>query len=93
MKEGEWSQLADVLGANEVLSVRGVPRDRRRDGILVPGTPRIGGKIATLVADALLEDLEPVARPIVGLHVVTGGPGHVHQAGAYSRQPYALSSG
>lgn len=82
----KWVRLADVLATDEVLAVRGVLGDGCRDRVPVPGAPGVGREVAAFVADTLLENLEPLARPVVGRHVVARGPGHVHQAGAYTRQ-------
>lgn len=70
-----------MLRAEEILSVRSVLGDRGRDPVAVPGAPGVGGEVAAGVADTFLLDLEPVARAIIGLDVVIGGPGQVDKTG------------
>lgn len=71
-----------MLGAEKILAVGSVLGDSSGDGVLVPAAPSIGSEIAALVADTLLEDLEPLARSIVGLDIIIGGARKIRQRGA-----------
>lgn len=72
----------NVLDSDEVLASRSAGGDRSRDRVLVPAAPGIRGKVATRIANALLKDLEPLARAIIAHDVVTGRTRHVHERGA-----------
>jgi len=65
----------NVLKTDKVLAVGGVLWDLRSDVVLAIIAPGGRGEVAT-VANALLMDLEPVARSVVLLHTV-GSEGHV----------------
>jgi hypothetical protein len=58
----------DMLSAQQVLSIRSVLGDLRGNKVPVVIAPCGRGEVAA-IADALLEDLEPIARSIVGLPV------------------------
>jgi len=73
---------ANVLNTEKILAVRSILRDSGGDPVAAPGAPGVGGEVTSTVADTLLLDLEPVTRAIVGLDVVTGGAGHVHEGRA-----------
>lgn len=73
-----------MLEADEVLAVGRVLGNRGRESGLTPGAPGVVGKVATRVAHTLLEDLEPVAGPVVCLNVVAGSTRHVDVGGAWS---------
>jgi hypothetical protein len=68
----------NVLSAHKVLAVRRVLGDLGGDVVTVPGAP--AGVLEVCSAEALLEDLEPVARAVVGRDA-SGGLGHVDQGG------------
>lgn len=72
----------NVLNTEEVLAAGGILGDGGGDPVTVVGAPGLVGEVGVGVADTLLEDLEPVARAVVGLDVVTGGTGHVNQSRA-----------
>lgn len=65
----------DVLHADEVLAVGGILGDLGRNPVPVVGAPGVAGEV-TVAADTLLEDLEPVARTVVGLDAARG-LGHI----------------
>lgn len=71
----------NVLGAEQMLSVRAVLGNLGGDPIPAPSASSVLGKVAARAADPLLEGLKPVSRSVVGLHVVTRGAGHVNQSG------------
>jgi hypothetical protein len=68
----------NVLSAHKVLAVRRVLGDLGGDVVTVPGAP--AGVLEVTSAETLLEDLEPVARTVVGRNA-SGGLGHVDQGG------------
>ena len=68
-----------MLSTKEIFATRSVGRDLCSDGILVPAAPRGAGKVAALVADTLLLDLEPVSRTVIGLDIITGGSRQVYK--------------
>jgi hypothetical protein len=68
----------NVLSAHKVLAVRRVLGDLGGDVVTVPGAP--AGVLEVCSAETLLEDLEPVARAVVGRDA-SGGLGHVDQGG------------
>lgn len=68
-----------MLKAHEVLARWSVLGDGGGKGVLVPGAPRVLGEVATLVTDARLANLEPVAGAIVALDIASRSLGHVVQ--------------
>ena len=71
-----------MLETGEVLAAGSILGDLGGKEVPVVITPSGVGEVGVLVANALLVDLEPVSGPVVGLHIVTGGPGKVDKTGA-----------
>lgn len=79
-----WNAIehTDVLGTNEILSIRKVSGNGELDAVLVPGAPSVTCEISFLVAHAFLEDLEPL--PITLIRVRRGRSlGHVDEGRAW----------
>lgn len=71
-----------MLKSHEILARGSVLGNSRGKGVLVIGTPCVFGEVTTLVADARLANLEPVAGAIVALNVASRSLGHVVQGGS-----------
>ena len=72
-----------MLETNKVFAVGSVRRDLGSKEVLVVGAPSRVGEVSTVVANALLVNLEPVTVASVALDVVTGSTGHVDQTRTY----------
>lgn len=82
-----WDAIehTNMLGTNEILSIRKVSRNGKLDAILVPGAPSVTREISILVAHAFLKDLEPLSVTLVRVrssrslgHVDKSRPGMLH---------------